>query len=89
MGSSQIRQQIANAICRLRTERKLTQAEVARAIDVEPATISAWELGKSTPQSDKAWLLADFFGVSVAEVMGKVEVTTREIIAAPSSNEEE
>ncbi len=41
----------------------------------------------SQPTPDKLWALADYFGVSVAEVMGKVEVTTREIIPSSPSSE--
>lgn len=84
-----VSERLGAAIRRLRTERHLTLADVANGIGVSKAAVSLWESGKSTPSAFRLWALADFYGVSVAEVMGKVEVTTREIIAAPSSNEEE
>lgn len=79
------------AIHRLRVERKLSLADVASHIGVSRALVSLWESGKSTPSVDKAWMLADYFGVPVAEVIGKVEieVTTREIIAAPATSKED
>ena len=89
MTSAATKESVARSLRRLRAERRLKQSDVANAIGVTSQAISQWERAVSQPTSDKLWALADFFGVSVAEVMGKVEVTTREIIAVPSSNEEE
>lgn len=85
--AEQKRAAVSTALRRLRAERNLRQADVASAIGVSPQAVSLWEQGKAQPTTDKLWALADYYSVSVAEVMGKVEVTTREII--PSSEERE
>ena len=80
---------VASALRRLRLERRLTIEQVATICGVTKQAIGRWEKGETLPTLEKVWILSDYYGVSVAEVMGKVEVTTREIIADPSSNEEE
>ena len=67
----------------------MTLKDVATALGVSTQTVSLWEHAKTRPTSDKLWAIADFFGVSVAEVMGKVEVTTREIIPTPAMSKED
>ena len=86
--SAQIRERIGLAMRRLRSERHLTLADVAKGVGVSSASVSLWELGKSTPSAVSLWALADYYGVPVAEVMGKVEVTTREIIPSSSPSSE-
>lgn len=80
---------VANALRRLRVERRLTIEQVASICGVTKQAVGRWEKGETLPTIDKVWILSDFFGVSVAEVMGKVEVTTREIIAAPTTSKED
>ena len=40
-------------ICRLRTERGLSQGDLADALDVSRQSISKWETGASVPELDK------------------------------------
>ncbi len=56
----------------LRIDRNLTQAEVAKAIGVSPATIGNYEQGTREPKNNEMWQkLADYFGVSVDYLMEK------------------
>lgn len=53
----------------LRTERGLTQSQLARAIDVENQSISLWENDKVEISSQNLLRLVEFFGVE-PEVLG-------------------
>jgi putative transcriptional regulator len=57
-----------NAIRALRTERGLSQAELAVAMDVSRQTINAIETERYTPSLPLALALGRFFGVPVEEV---------------------
>lgn len=54
----------------LRLTRKLSQAAVARAVNVTPATISAYENRRQQPDLDKLVKLARFFNVSLDYLTG-------------------
>lgn len=59
-----------------RKKKKLTQEEVAHKIGVIRATYWAYEKGSIMPPYDKIEQLADLFGTSIDELMGrKVEET--------------
>lgn len=68
-----------NRLKELRKEKRLTQEELAKKINVTKLTISRWERGERVPKSDKAQQLADFFGVSVGYLLGYVSMTQQVI----------
>ena len=45
-------------------------AQVARATGIDKATFSYWKKGKYTPKADKLQKIADYFGVTIAYLMG-------------------
>lgn len=55
---------------RLRTERGLTQQELADALDVAQNTVSQWELGARSLDAHSLRKVASFFGVSADTVLG-------------------
>lgn len=58
----------------LRKSKGITQEELAIRLNVVRQTISKWEKGLSVPDADTLIKLADFFEVSVSELLGsKVE----------------
>jgi putative transcriptional regulator len=57
-----------NAIRVLRTDRGLSQAELAAAMDVSRQTINAIETERYTPSLPLALALARYFGTPVEEV---------------------
>lgn len=59
-----------NRLKELRKAKKLTQKELADKIDTTKLTISNWENEKHVIKSDKAQILADFFGVSAGYLLG-------------------
>ena len=80
MNQAERKRAIARSIRRLRAEKGLRQQDLALVVGVSISAISSWERASSTPSIDKIWKLADFFEVPAAEVMGKVEIVSREII---------
>ena len=56
-------------IARLRTEKKMTQAELAEKLGVSDKAVSKWELGGCYPDTTLFPMLADLFGVSIDFLM--------------------
>lgn len=52
-------------ICELRRRKGLTQAEVARELGVNQATVCLWERGKTFPRAAAAVKLAGLLGCSL------------------------
>ncbi|MEX5398742.1 helix-turn-helix domain-containing protein [Streptococcus sp. ZJ93] len=59
-----------NRLKELRKEKGITQQELADEIGITKLSVSNWETGKHDIKSDKAQTLADYFGVSVAYLLG-------------------
>jgi len=64
---------ISKNIARLRRERNITQDELASALDVTPQAVSNWERG-GYPDITLLPGLANYFGVSIDELMGNDEL---------------
>ena len=56
---------------RLRTERKLTQKQLGKIINVTKVSISGYEKGSRTPDTDNLGRLADFFNVTTDYLLGR------------------
>ena len=56
-----------------RTEQKLKQSEVAKAVGVTQQCVSEWENGKTEPTLTCLWKIADLFDVSVDELIGRIK----------------
>ena len=48
----------------------LTQAEVAQATGLNQSSISRWEEGKRSPSIEYCIILADFYGISIDDLVG-------------------
>lgn len=59
-----------NRLKELRKEKKLTQKELAEETDIPYRTLQNWENGESQIKPEKAEKLANFFGVSIAHLLG-------------------
>ena len=67
----------------LREDRDLRQIDVSRETGIDQKTLSNYETGKTNPDSEALWKLADFFGVTLNELVGrKPPVPTRRELAA-------
>ena len=53
---------------------KLTQMQLAHALEVGQSSISDWLNSKSEPSIENLWKLADFFDVSVDYLIGRKEI---------------
>ena len=63
---------IGETIQRLRTERRLSQEQLAELVGVSRQAVSKWELNAALPDTDKLVPLARALGVSVDELLGNV-----------------
>lgn len=63
--------QIAKILVKLRTEKGLTQEEVATSLSISNKTLSKWENGTSAPDLEKLIALAIFFNVTTDALLGR------------------
>lgn len=61
----------AESLRQNREERGMTPHELAKAIRVNHQNIYRWESGKTQPSLEMCIRLADFFGVSLDELVGR------------------
>lgn len=61
---------LADRLKELRNQKKITQTEFARMLNVANGTVGMWETGKRQPSNDMVVRLADFFGVSTDYLLG-------------------
>jgi len=55
----------------LRKQRGLTQAELGKICNVHQTAVSQWEMGRTLPDSDSLSILADYFNVSIEQLLGR------------------
>ena len=72
-----------NKLRELRKNKGLLQGEVAKAVDVSQSVYARYESGKLDPSLETLSKLADFFNVSVDEVLGRPNSTKWKISPAP------
>ena len=60
---------LAEKILSLRTERGMSQDDLAEKLEVSRQSVSKWETAQSTPDLDKIIRLADLFGLSVDQLV--------------------
>ena len=64
---------LAEKILSLRTQRGMSQDDLAEKLEVSRQSVSKWETAQSTPDLDKIIKLADLFGVSVDQLVREGE----------------
>jgi len=62
---------IGQEIYRLRKKANLTQEELAAKMGITMSAVSKWENGRSVPDLPMLCALADFFGVTTDELLGR------------------
>lgn len=79
-------------IYHLRTEKKLSQGDLAEILDVSRQSVSKWETGASVPDLDKLVKMSDLFGVTmdflVREEMEQKDVGAQNPIEKPHGDDE-
>ena len=62
-----------NRLRALRKEKRLKQSELAKKLSTTQRKISYWEAGKTEPDLQSIWLIADYFDVSIDYLIGRKE----------------
>ena len=60
-----------NTFKELRKEKKLTQTELAKQLNIDQTTVSKWELDKALPDTVMLIKLAEFFDVSTDYLLSR------------------
>ncbi len=76
---------LGERICRYRTERGMSQIEVAERLDVSRQSVSKWETDSAVPDLDKLVKLSELFGVTLDELVKGEGPAAPEEKAAPAS----
>lgn len=58
-------------IYRLRTEKNMSQGDLADALDVSRQSVSKWENNSATPELEKLLKMSDLFGITLDKLVGK------------------
>lgn len=61
----------AERLYELRKERKISQAKLAKAINISYGIVCYWETDRSEPTAPNLVKLADYFGVSTDYLLGR------------------
>ena len=64
---------ISRNLRRIAADQNRTQADIARDLKINKATVSSWMNGTRVPRMDKIDLLAHYFNVNRNNIMGDVE----------------
>lgn len=87
-------QKVGSFLRELRKERGLTQEQLAARLNVSGRTVSRWETGSNMPDISLLVELAEFYGVSIPEIIdgerkiGKVNEETKQTALKVSDYEE-
>jgi len=68
--------ELSEKLRQLRTEKQLTQEELAARLFVSRTAVSKWESGRGTPGIDSLKAIADYFHVSVDELLSGDELVS-------------
>ena len=66
-----MKNKFAKNVKTFRIEKKLTQNQFAAVLGVTQRKISYWETGRIEPDIDTLWQIAEFFEISIDELVGK------------------
>ena len=65
--------EFSKKIVQLRKEKAITQEELAEMLSVSRQAVSKWEAGKTLPDLSTLMQIADYFNISLDELMGRAE----------------
>ena len=69
--SSMVEIKFSENLKQLMKEQSLKQTTLSEGIKVSQSAISAWLSGKKEPSIESLWKMADFFDVSIDELVGR------------------
>lgn len=62
---------VGKRISTLRAAKDMTQEQLASVLCVSPAAVSKWERNLAVPNVEMLWMLADYFGCTIDELVGR------------------
>lgn len=62
----------------LRIQSALMQKEIASILNVSVRTFQGWESGRTEPSIEKLIQIADFFNVTIDDLVGRTSITSHE-----------
>ncbi|WP_050184329.1 helix-turn-helix domain-containing protein [Domibacillus robiginosus] len=71
---------IGERLKKLRKEKKLTQEELGKKVNVTKVSISGYETGNRSPDSETLQKLADFFNVSIDYLLGRSDLKNIDLL---------
>ena len=80
---------LGERIYRLRSERNLSQGDLAEMLDVSRQSISKWENNSAVPDLDKIVKLSEIFGVSIDALVKGERVVENEVCAPENATHEQ
>lgn len=63
----------------LRMAKRLSQEQLAAMLNISPAAVSKWERNQSNPSIEMLWVLADLFGCSIDDLVGRTLMPTEKV----------
>lgn len=79
---------LAENIVTFRKNRGLTQAQLAEELNMTSAAVSKWETGAAVPDLDTLIALADYFRVSMDDLLGRTLEKPKVVLFAPEKDVE-
>ena len=67
----EIRTDIMNTLIECRTEKGISQSELAKAIQKSPTAVASWEQGLSLPSVQMLYRLAAYYGKTIEYMYGE------------------
>lgn len=64
---------IGDRIRELRKQRRYSQAQLAKKLNVTQGAVSQWENGQTVPAADQLISIASLFGVTVDQLLGRAD----------------
>ena len=71
-------------IYKFRTQKNMSQGDLADALDVSRQSVSKWENGAAVPELDKLIKMCDLFGISLDELAGRAPVAREPSTPSPA-----
>lgn len=85
MGTEEYGKIIARNLRRIASDANKTQADIARDLRLNKATVSSWMNGTRVPRMDKVDMLASYFNVNRADIMEEHTSTKRSYYLNPET----
>lgn len=73
----------------LRESRRLTQRDLAQALNISKGSIGMWESTERVPNSKRLQQIANYFNISMDELIGREDITFEERATGASATRKE